>query len=56
MQDVLKKKYQLTDQELKSGIDIIAKNVSKICDVNVAIAICDLLANGDIPEKSAKEK
>lgn len=50
MQENLKKKYGLTDSQLKEGIDIVAKNLAKICNVNVLLAVTELLANGDINE------
>lgn len=42
------KKYGITEEELKSGIDIVSKNLGNICDFNVLLAVTDLLANGDI--------
>lgn len=51
MQEKLKKKYGLTDSELKEGIDIVSKNLGKICDVNVLLAVTDLLVNGDVVVK-----
>ena len=48
MQENLKKKYGLTDEELKKGIDIVSKNLGKICDVAVLLAVTELLVCGDI--------
>lgn len=50
MQENLKKKYGLTDSQLKEGIDIVAKDLVKICNINVLLAVTELLANGDINE------
>ena len=47
MQDNLKKKYGITDDELKRVVDQI--NFGKLFgDVNVILALCVLIANGDI--------
>lgn len=48
MQKNLKNKYGITEEQLKAGIDCLAKNVKKIPDISVMFAICDLLNNGDI--------
>ncbi len=48
MQDNLKAKYDITDEELKRAVDQIP--FGKIaCAGNVLVALVDLLANGDIP-------
>lgn len=48
MQDNLKKKYDITDGELKRVVDQL--DFGKLCgDSTVIIALCDLIANGDIP-------
>lgn len=48
--DNLIKKYGITRQELDKGIDTVAKNIAKICNVSVMLAVTDLLATGDIKE------
>lgn len=50
------KKYGITKDELKVGIEIVAKNLGKICDIQVALAVTELLCNGDIEEESECEK
>jgi len=48
MQDNLKAKYGITDEDLNRAVDQI--NIGKIvCDGNVLVALVDLLKNGDIP-------
>lgn len=47
----LKEKYCLTEDQIKKGIDIVSKNLSKICDTSIMLAIVDLLATGDIKIK-----
>lgn len=50
MQENLKKKYDITGEELKRAIDQI--NLGKIaCDGIVLVALVDLLLNGDITEE-----
>ena len=50
MQENLKKKYDITGEELKRAIDQI--NLGKIaCDGIVLVALVDLLLNGDIAEE-----
>ena len=50
MQENLKKKYDITGEELKRAIDQI--NLGKIaCDGIVLVALVDLLVNGDIAEE-----
>lgn len=49
------KKYGITEQQLKEGIDIVAKNLGLICDGNVMLAVTELLAEGDIKAKSNPE-
>ncbi len=44
------KKYGITDEELKQGIDVISKDLGKICDAMVALAVTELLVYGDIKE------
>lgn len=44
----LMNKYGITRAQLDQGIDIVAKNLSQICNVSVLLAVTDLLANGDI--------
>lgn len=55
MQDNLKKKYDITDEQLKRAVDQI--QFGKIaCDGAVLVALCDLVCNGDIkpqPDNSA---
>lgn len=47
MQDNLKKKYGITDEELKNAVDQIP--FGKIaCDGIVLVALVDLISNGDI--------
>lgn len=47
MQDNLKKKYGITDEELKSAVDQIP--FGKIaCGGIVLVALVDLISNGDI--------
>lgn len=49
MQDNLKKKYGITDEELKRAVDQIQfGNIA--CSGQVLVALVDLIANGDIPE------
>lgn len=49
MQDNLKNKYGITNEELKRAVDQI--NFGKIaCDGAVLVALIDLICNGDIPE------
>lgn len=49
MQDNLKNKYDITNEELKRAVDQI--NFGKIaCDGAVLVALIDLICNGDIPE------
>ena len=52
-QENLIKKYGITENQLKEGIDIVAKNLVKICNVSVMLAVTELLANGDIKEENA---
>lgn len=42
------KKYGISEEKLKEGIDIVGKNLGLICDVNVMMAVTELLAEGDI--------
>lgn len=49
------KKYGITEEKFKEGIDIVAKNLGLICDGNVMLAVTELLAEGDIKAKSNSE-
>ena len=50
MQDNLKEKYGITDEELKRAVDQV--QLGKIaCDGIVLVALCDLLCNGDISKE-----
>lgn len=50
MQENLKQKYEITDEELKKAIDQI--QLGKIvCNGTVLVALCDLLCNGDIQKE-----
>lgn len=47
MYENLKKKYEITSEQLKRAIDQI--DFGKIaCDGIVLVALCDLILNGDI--------
>lgn len=49
MQDNLKKKYDITDEELKQAVDQI--NFGKVaCSGAVLVTLIDLICNGDIPK------
>ena len=53
MQENLKKKYGITDEELKRAVNQI--NFGKIaCAGNVLVALVDLLTSGDIKEEINK--
>lgn len=54
MQENLKEKYNITDAELSQGIAILAKNLNKICNIDVLLAMSDLLATGDIAKNTTK--
>ncbi len=41
-------KYGITEQQLKEGIDIVSKNLAQIWNINVMLAVTELLAEGDI--------
>lgn len=46
------KKYGITEEQLKKyGIDVVAPNLGKIANVNVMLAVTELLCNGDIEEE-----
>lgn len=45
------KKYGITKDELKSGVDVVAKNLGKICNISVVLAVTELLCNADIPDE-----
>ncbi len=49
------KKYGITEQQLKEGIDIVSKNLGLICNSKVMFAVTELLAEGDIKAKSNSE-
>lgn len=53
MQDNLKKKYGITDEELKEVVNQIPFG-KFACDGVVLIALCDLVCNGDLPDIVAK--
>ncbi len=42
------KKYGISEEKLRAGIDLVAKNLGLICDSNVMLAVAELLAEGDI--------
>lgn len=44
------KKYGISEEDMKRGIDIVSNNLGKICNVNVLLAVTELLVNGDIKE------
>jgi hypothetical protein len=43
-------KYGITKAELKKGIDIISSKLGMIGNVNVLLAVTELLCNADIDE------
>lgn len=49
-QNNLLNKYNITREELDKGIETVSKNLGKICDAVVMLAVCDLLVNGDIQD------
>lgn len=51
MYENLKAKYDLTTDEIKSGVDIVSTNLRKICNVSILLAVTELLCSGDIKEK-----
>lgn len=51
MQENVCKKYGITREELKKGVDIVSKNLGKICDAMIMLAVTELLVNGDIKEE-----
>ena len=54
MQDNLKKKYGITDEQLKRAVDQI--QFGKIaCDGIVIVALCDLICSGDIKPSEDSE-
>ena len=55
MQDNLKKKYCITTEELNEGVDILAHQLNEISNINVLLALADLLTNGDIDIKEIKQ-
>ena len=55
MQDNLKKKYGITDEQFKEAVDQI--QFGKIaCDGVVLVALCDLICNGDIKPPNEQER
>lgn len=54
MQENLKKKYGITDDELKRAIDQI-KFGNIACEGIVLVALCDLICNGDIVYETDRE-
>lgn len=42
------KKYGISEEKLRAGIDLVAKNLKLICDSKVMFAVTELLAEGDI--------
>lgn len=42
-------KYGITEEQLKKGVDTVAKALVNVCDVQVALAVTELLCNADIP-------
>lgn len=55
MQENLKKKFGITDAQLKADVDQI--NFGKIaCDGIVLVALVELICNGDIPAPCTEGK
>lgn len=54
MQENLKEKYNITNAELSQGIDILSKELGKICNIDVLLAVTDLLITGDIAKNASK--
>lgn len=53
MQENLKKKFGITDAELKAAVDQI--NFGKIaCNGIVLVALCELICSGDIPAQKTE--
>lgn len=52
----ISKKYGITDEELKNGIEFVSKNLGKITDITVALAVTELLVYGDIKEEEDEKK
>lgn len=50
MQENLCKKYGIIKEDVKRAVDIVSKNLGKINNPVVMIAIADLLTAGDIKE------
>lgn len=50
MYENLCKKYGITKEEVKKAVDIVSKNLRKIVNPMVMIAVADLLAAGDVKE------
>lgn len=46
------KKYGISEEKLRAGIDLVAKNLEQICDTKVMFAVTELLAEGDIEPQS----
>ena len=47
-QENLLEKYEITKEQYDNAVDILAKNLGKIVDIRVVVAMADLLASGDI--------
>ena len=47
----LQKKYGVTEAQIKSGVDIVSKKLGDICDVQILLAVTELLVLGDIGGK-----
>lgn len=52
MQENLKQKYDITDEELATAYSQISFSKIK-CRTAILIALCDLLTSGDIPPGTA---
>ena len=48
MQENVCKKYDITKEQLKKGVDIVSKNLGLICEASVLLAVTELLVNADI--------
>lgn len=42
------RKYGITEEQLKRGVDIASKNLGKIREVKILLAVTELLVNADI--------
>lgn len=45
------KKYGISEEELKKGIETMMQSITQICNFDVVLAITDLLVSGDIKEE-----